>query len=494
MPDEVDLFNMRYAFLSCKSLKTIKLPKGIKEIGYGSFTSCQSLTNLTIPEGVTKISSTAFMDCYSLASLVIPNSLKTIDDFAFYGAFPVADKEVSSDIYFKGTEQEWASITLGSYNGNLDRVAIHFANKSTEETITVSSINFKSINYLNINTTDNNNSEKEKDIVRNGLIPNTLCYLMILKGTEDNYTIDSSSLLYVSDTVADENGTVEFDVFCEDTNDSAISVIFGYCDHIFDEVDVITQPTQATQGLKGQVCSKCSTIINGEVIAKLPSIIYLDDIKVFSGTEYTLPNSNEKGFIAYTDGQSCFAEGETIDLVGDIHLTILSIGNVSMMKGASIRLNEVQGMRFYTKVNVQKINELKDLGFEIQYGTLIAPYDLLEGKELTFDLPSENFVDVQYKAVEFYSNENFEGVVGSLINIKDHNINRNFIGRGYIKISFKETEKTIYADYIENDINNNIRSISYIAYFYKNDSTSNYDGLSSGFKELVDKWAYLYND
>lgn len=73
------------AFNGCTSLTSVKLPKGVVEIGLGAFRGCTSLTSVKIPNRVTSIGLSAFFDCVSLKRVTIPKSVKDIEDFAFLG-------------------------------------------------------------------------------------------------------------------------------------------------------------------------------------------------------------------------------------------------------------------------------------------------------------------------------------------------------------------------------------------------------------------------
>ena len=127
---------------------------------------------------------------------------------------------------------------------------------------------------------------------------------------------------------------------------------------------------------------------------------------------------------------------------------------------ASIRLKEQTGIRFYTMVDNAKINKLESDGYTVELGTLIAPEDSV-ADELTFD--SENFISVPFEArkddgsYNYYAEEGFVGIVGSIVDIKEENIARNFIGRGYAKLTKNNETIYVYSDSIS------IRSAKYIA-------------------------------
>lgn len=216
--------------------------------------------------------------------------------------------------------------------------------------------------------------------------------------------------------------------------------------------------------------------------------------KVSSGESVTLPNSTEKGFIAYTDGTNYYDEGEIIKVEGDVSLSTVSVGEVTMEAGAAIRLNEVSGIRFYTNVDTQKIASLRENGYTVTMGTLISPRTLLNEVDLTHKANAKK-VDVIFNANSYYTENNFIGIVGSLVKIKQNNYNLRLVGRGYVTVSKGSYTKTVYANYTEDNIENNSRSIAFMANEFKLNPnyTNEYNGLSDEQKALVEKWAAAFN-
>ncbi len=149
---------------------------------------------------------------------------------------------------------------------------------------------------------------------------------------------------------------------------------------------------------------------------------------------------------------------------------------LSTADGVSIRLNNVNGMRFYTTVDTEKLAELVgENAYEI--GTLIGPNDKI-GDELTADDLGSNAVAVVYDHTKcaFWEGNQF---VGSIVSLKEKNYARDFAARGYVKVG-----DTYY--YSETT---SIRNMADIADAYIADENSGYSGLTEAVKEVVDAWA-----
>ena len=85
-----------------------------------AFQGCDSLTNITIPDSVTSIGDFAFYSCDSLESVVIGDSVTSIGYHAFFGCSSL------TDVYYAGTEEEWAKISINSSNTHLIGAIIHY--------------------------------------------------------------------------------------------------------------------------------------------------------------------------------------------------------------------------------------------------------------------------------------------------------------------------------------------------------------------------------
>lgn len=107
------------SFNECFHLESVTIGNGVKTIGDFAFNDCENLTDVTIGNSVETIGKSAFMICVRLEEIVIPASVKSIGDYAFHYT-------TLTDVYYRGTEQEWAAITIGANNDPLRNATIHY--------------------------------------------------------------------------------------------------------------------------------------------------------------------------------------------------------------------------------------------------------------------------------------------------------------------------------------------------------------------------------
>ena len=137
------------------------------------------------------------------------------------------------------------------------------------------------------------------------------------------------------------------------------------------------------------------------------------------------------------------------------------------VNGASIRLDSPSGLRFASKVNVEKLAYLEKIFGKATVGTLIAPADYVEAAgEFTKEaLDALNktvaYVDVAFEGAYFKGDGGFDVgndsyVVGSIVNIREQNIAREFAGATYVSFTVGDVSYTIYAA-------TQVRSVRYVA-------------------------------
>ena len=95
-----------------KRESSFEIPYGVEIIGYGAF-------------GFPSSSST----CY-LTYLTIPNTVTKIEAYVFTFFEIGSTGSYISDIYYKGSEEQWNGIAIQSGNGYLEKIKIHFDSNS----------------------------------------------------------------------------------------------------------------------------------------------------------------------------------------------------------------------------------------------------------------------------------------------------------------------------------------------------------------------------
>ena len=118
IPDSVTSIG-NYAFKGCSNLASVTIPSSVTSIGWSAFENCTALTFMTIPESVTYINEEVFSNCVRLAKVTIPKSVTSIGKNAFYYCESIAD------VYYDGTEEDWAKISISEGNEDLLAAALH---------------------------------------------------------------------------------------------------------------------------------------------------------------------------------------------------------------------------------------------------------------------------------------------------------------------------------------------------------------------------------
>ena len=110
------------AFRGCSQMTSISIPSTVSRIEQGAFWDCTGLTSVVIPKRVTELSIQLFEGCTSLTTLTLPKNLKVIRIEALYNTRLM-------NIYFAGTEAQWAAVTVEEANHELDFATVHYEYK-----------------------------------------------------------------------------------------------------------------------------------------------------------------------------------------------------------------------------------------------------------------------------------------------------------------------------------------------------------------------------
>lgn len=95
----------RGAFYGIQTLKKVKLPEAITQMGTAVFSGDISLKEVTLPKGITKLEACTFTDANGLLKVNLPSTITEIGDYAFTGcsylqelAIPVGTKKIGKQI------------------------------------------------------------------------------------------------------------------------------------------------------------------------------------------------------------------------------------------------------------------------------------------------------------------------------------------------------------------------------------------------------------
>ena len=143
IPDTVERIES-YAFAGC-NFSQVTLPNNLQLIGNNAFHSCNSLIKITIPLNVNTIENNAFDGCTELRSIQLKCSVSEICESVFSNCTSLREISIGlsvgnihknafngceslTDIYYDGSEDQWASISISEEEGNdvLETATIHY--------------------------------------------------------------------------------------------------------------------------------------------------------------------------------------------------------------------------------------------------------------------------------------------------------------------------------------------------------------------------------
>ncbi len=90
------------AFYDCSSLQSIEIPPGVETLATHTFSGCTSLRSVTISSSVVTIGGYAFSACSSLIAVFIPMSVTHIGNGAFQGCSCLSSIAIPSSVQFIG--------------------------------------------------------------------------------------------------------------------------------------------------------------------------------------------------------------------------------------------------------------------------------------------------------------------------------------------------------------------------------------------------------
>ena len=176
---------------------------------------------------------------------------------------------------------------------------------------------------------------------------------------------------------------------------------------------------------------------------------------------------------------------------------------LTMAKGASMRIGTDEnftetGLRFTMQVSKTDYTQLNaDLYESIEWGMLIAPVESVKAAEFNAEnlfganakyvFNEENAAEGKYAAINVTETaltlasetnlgienaENYYVFSGYMHSVREENLTRGFVGRGYVKYTVKgeETPQYKFAEYFGGDAENNTVSAYYVAQKYVSDA------------------------
>ena len=106
------------------NMDTLKLPNSVKHVGTYAFGG--RIKNLILSESMTELTEYSFASSNWLQTLRIPASIKSIGEGALQGRINVSDiPEYTTQVFYEGTESEWAQVVIGKNNGQLRTMKVH---------------------------------------------------------------------------------------------------------------------------------------------------------------------------------------------------------------------------------------------------------------------------------------------------------------------------------------------------------------------------------
>ncbi len=187
--------------------------------------------------------------------------------------------------------------------------------------------------------------------------------------------------------------------------------------------------------------------------------------------------------------------GKTYEVPLSVNLAKLDQIALDTLTGASLRLNEPNGMRWVTLVDASDYAMLKKwlnkgVLTNVEIGTIIGRTEDLGSKALTLSLVDGTKFHKVVADDRAWFGETAEGdhlFAGSVANIKKENYTKQYSAVGYLSVTMEDgSTYTIYGGYNAAD---HARSVAEVAYKALNDANN---GLSAAELEVVVSYAVFY--
>ena len=110
-----------YTFADCDALVSVAFPDNIKRFHAYAFWGCSNLTTVTLGRGMQSIDWYALSWCKNLTTVIIPRNITKVSACAFIYT------ENIKDVYYSGSEEEWANVEIEEHeNQGLLNATMHY--------------------------------------------------------------------------------------------------------------------------------------------------------------------------------------------------------------------------------------------------------------------------------------------------------------------------------------------------------------------------------
>ena len=394
------------------------------------------ITTVTINDGITSIANNAFYECYNLKSIYIPDSVTSIGNYSFYTCFALTSINITKGIESIGEE------------------ALYGCKNLTNITVDENNTYYKSIDG-NLYSKD----AKTLILYATGKSENSFNIPAGVKIIGDYAFSACNNLtsIIIPDSVTD----IKYRAFQSCRSLKSINI----------PESVLNVDADAFFGCSG---------LKSVTISKNQSWIY-------SGTFYNctalktvnIPNSIKNITWGAFEGCSTLSNVNYYGIENDWNDVIIDSNNDYLLKArvnyfygsktfdsASVRISsEYPGLRFKTAVTQDVLDELAGIyGKEnLRIGTIIVPADTVTTLDVVtvaaLDEANIKYMNIPANIDLPFSSDGTTNIyAGSLVNIKEANLDRDFIGIGYIAAT-KNNGDVIY--YYSSS--SATRNVSYIA-------------------------------
>ncbi len=264
IPDSVESIG-QYAFTNCKKISTISIPRKVTSIGYKAFANCIGLETITISESVTDLGSGAFLYCDNLAKVYYEGSVEDWHNITF--ETNAIEGYTSNPMYYATKLYVYGELleNLIIPEGTTAIKSVPFYSLECLKTVTIPmsviTIHQNAFRYCSrIETVYFEGTESQWDEIV--IYDGNDCLKTAEKTFLDNSHTHSYNSSVTTEPTCTEAGVKTFRCVCGDT----YTEIVPATGHMWGSWMVVTEPTEATDGLKVRVCNVCTDAFEREII------------------------------------------------------------------------------------------------------------------------------------------------------------------------------------------------------------------------------------